>query len=151
MDERTAGLFDVGERSVERLLEERAGQLRLGPVVLARLDLRHRCSVGHEDERPHAELARRPGDRLSVIACAGRDDAGRALLRRQRAQLVDGSADLERARPLQVLRLEAHLAPRAAREGLRQVDRCLFRDSLETPTRLLDVSECRCDLLCRQA
>ena len=86
-----------------------------------------------------------------MIAGAGRDDAGGALLRRERRELVDGAADLERARPLKVLRLEAYLAPRAAREGLRQVDRGLFRDSLKTPPRLLDVSECRCDLLYRQA
>src|SRR5437870_6933340 len=151
MDKRGAGLLDVRERGHHRVLEEGAGHLRLGSVVLGRLDLGHRRSVRQEDARTHAELAGRPSNCLPVIAGAGRYNPGRALLGRQRAELVDSAADLERAGPLEVLGFEAHLTPTAAREGLRQIDRRLFRDSLETLPRLLDVSERWFDLLCRQA
>ena len=60
MDERAAGLLDVGKRGVERILEERAAHLRLGSVVLARLDLRHRRRVRNEDRarcRPSSRAA----------------------------------------------------------------------------------------------
>src|SRR5205085_4172968 len=97
-----------------------------------------------EDRRGYAELARGPGDRLTVIAGARGDDAGRPLLRGQRRQLVDRAADLERPRALQVLRLQPHFPAAAARERLGQVDRRLLGDARQALPRLLDVSECWC-------
>jgi hypothetical protein len=57
----------------------RADEHDLGAVVARRLDLRHRRVLRHEDRRGMPELARRPRDRLAVVAGARRDDAGRAL------------------------------------------------------------------------
>ena len=58
-----------------------------------------------------ARLPRRPGDRLTVVAGARGHDAGRSLGLGQRRDRVDGAADLERPRPLQVLGLEVHRRP----------------------------------------
>ena len=145
MDERPARLVDVRARGDQGVLEELPAHLRVGTVVAAGLDLRHRRRVRHEDARVNSELARRPRNSLTVIAGAGRDDARLALLGRQRGELVDGAAHLEGTRSLQVLGLEAHFAATAARERLREVDRRLLGDPLQAPARLLDVSECRCD------
>ena len=95
----------VVERGGERLLERLAVQLRLRTVVPRRFDLRHRRVVRHEDAREHAGLARRPGNRLAVVARARGDDAGGVLLRAQKRDLVDRAADLESAGALEVLGL----------------------------------------------
>src|SRR5262249_5266899 len=92
----------------------------------------------------NAELACSPCDRLAVVARARRDHTGRPLLGRQRRELVDGAADLEGAGALQVLGLEEHLTPAAARERLRHVDGRLRRDAADALARLLYVSELRC-------
>ena len=81
MDEGGAGLLRVLERGRERVLERRAHELDLRAVVLRRLDLRHRRVLRHEDGRLDARLARRPRDRLAVVAGARRDDAGSAARR----------------------------------------------------------------------
>ena len=122
-----------------RVLDRRARQLDLGAVVARRLDLRHRRVLRHEDARVRADLARRPRDRLPVVAGARRDDAGRALLGRQRRDPVVRAADLERAGALEVLRLEMHLAAARARQRLGAVDRRDARDAFEARARLLDL------------
>ena len=67
-------------RASSAVLERAAVELDLGAVVARRVDLRHRRVLRHEDARLRADLARRPGDRLAVVARARRDDAGRALV-----------------------------------------------------------------------
>ena len=144
MHERRAGLLDVGDRRRDRVLERRADQLGARAVVARRLDLRHRRLRGHEDRRLDPGLARRPGDGLAVISGAGSDDARLALGLAQRADLVDGAADLEGARALERLGLQVHGAARHPAEGLRGVER---RHAHALPgeacARGLDVSECR--------
>ena len=108
------------ERGGERLLEGLALQMRLRAVVPGRLDLRHGRVMRHEDAREHAGLARRPGHRLAVVAGARRDDAGGVLLRREQRDLVDGAADLEGARPLEVLRLQVD-GPPGSRENVSEL------------------------------
>ena len=120
-----------------------ADELDLRPVVPGGVDLRHRRVLRHEDGGRDAGLARRPGDRLAVIARAGRDDAGGALLVGQRRDRVDGAADLERARALEVLGLQLHGPAGAPRERLGRVDRRDARDPGDPGPRRLEVSECR--------
>ena len=129
---------------VERLLERRTGQLDLGAVRPRRLDLRHRRVLRHEDPRPRPHLACRPRDRLAVIAGARGDDSGGALLGAERRDAVVRAADLERARPLQVLRLQVQLAADEARDRLGAVDRRDARDPVEPGARRLDLRKSGC-------
>src|SRR5438552_3280380 len=55
----------------------------------------------------------------------------------------DGSSNLERARPLEVLGLEDDLTPCKPREGVGRVDRRDARDVREAAAGALDLSECR--------
>ena len=91
-----------------------------------------------------AELARRPRDGLAVVARARGDHAGRALLVAERRELVDGAADLERARALQVLGLQQDPPARPPRERVGAVDRRHARVAGDALARGLDVSERRC-------
>ena len=59
-------------------------------------------------------------------------------------ELVVRAAHLERARALEVLRLEPHLPARELRERLRAVDRRDARDAVEPLARALDVSQPGC-------
>ena len=144
MHERRAGLLHVGDCRRDRVLERRSGQLGARAVVARRLDLRHRRLRGHEDRGLDPGLARGPRDRLAVVAGTGRDDARLALGLAQRSDLVDGAANLERARALERLGLQVHGAARHAAEGLRGVERrhahALPREAC---ARGLYVSECR--------
>ena len=110
MDEGRIRLLDVRPCSRHRVLEAFALEHELGAVVLARLDLRHRRVERDVDARADARLARGPRHGLPVVACACRDDAGRALVRIEERDAVDRAADLERARALEVLRLQPDLA-----------------------------------------
>ena len=62
----------------------------------------------------------------------------------ERRELVDGAADLERARALQVLGLQPDPAAGQLRERLRAVDRRDARAAGEPFPRRLDVSERGC-------
>ena len=108
--ERRARALDVRLRRGDRVLEALARELGRAAVRARCLDLRHRRVLRHEDRRRGAGLACRPRDRLAVVACARGDDAGAPLLLAERRDRVVGAADLERARALQVLRLEEDLA-----------------------------------------
>jgi hypothetical protein len=114
MHERRAALLDVLPRRREGVLEVHACHDGLGAVVAASFDLRHRCVLRHVDARVHAGLARRPPDRLPVVAGACGDDTGGTLGIRQRRKLVNGTADLERSGALKVLGLEPDLASAAS-------------------------------------
>ena len=67
----------------------------------------------------------------------------RALRLAERRDGVVGPADLERARPLEVLGLQEDLAPGEPRERLGRVERRLARDACEAVARSLDVSDRR--------
>ena len=144
MDEGGAGRLDVRQRGGQRLLEARAAELRLGAVVLRRLDLRHRGVLRHEDRRLDPGIARRPRDCLAVVARARRNDARALLALREGRDLADRPANLERARALEVLGLQADVAAGQLRECLRAVDRGDARDPVEPPARLLDLAQRRC-------
>ena len=73
---------------------------------------------GHDDGAGDAEVAGRQGDALGVVAGAGGDDARGLLFGSQGGDLVGGAADLEGARPLEVLGLEEEVAPRQPAEGV---------------------------------
>jgi hypothetical protein len=141
--ERRAGALDVRRRGRDGLLEALAGQLGRAAVGASGLDLGHRRVLRHEDRRGDARFPRRPGHRLPVVPRARRDDSGGALALAQGRDRVVRPADLEGAGALEVLRLQEHLTPREAREGLRRVEGRLARDALKTGARGLDVSDCR--------
>jgi hypothetical protein len=122
-------------------LEALAAELDGPAVGRRRVDLRGRGVLRHEDRRPDARLARRPGDRLPVVPGARRGDARLALGGSEGRDRVVRAADLERARPLEILRLERDRAAGEARERLRGIQRCLARDAREPLARGLDVSE----------
>ena len=142
MDEGRAGRFAFVRRPL-RLVEPFAGQKHLGAVAPRRVDLGHRRIERHEHCRRHAGLPRGERHRLAVIPGARGHDPRGALLVRHRRELVDRAADLERARPLQVLRLEEDLAAAAPAERLGGVDRCLAREAVYALAGCLDLSECR--------
>ena len=143
--ERRSARLRVCARVLLRVVEHLAAELDPGAVVLRRLDLRDRCVLRHEDRRVDPALARSPRHGLRVIARADGDDARRTLLVGKRRDAVDRAADLERARALEVLRLQPHLTPGHALEGLGDVDRRLARGAVNPLARGADVSECgRC-------
>ncbi len=76
------------------------------PVVLGGLQLGQGNAHGHEDGRLDAELARRVGDALRMVACRGGDDAARLLLVGEQGEPIVGTADLVGAGALKVLALE---------------------------------------------
>ena len=149
-DQRVLEGVDVGLARLDPLLrgrrrrvEAQAGEDDLGAVALRRLELGRRRVLRHEDRCAHAVLARSPGDRLAVVAGARRDHPGGALGVRQAGDPVEGAADLEGARALEVLGLEPDRPAGEAAERLRRDDRRLARDPLQAPARLLDLSERR--------
>ena len=142
MHEGRAGLLDVDRGSLERVLDPGPDHHRLGAVVLARLDLRHRRVLRDEDAGPDAGGARGPADGLAVVAGACRDDARSPLALAQRADLVHGAAHLEGPGSLEVLGLEQHRTAGEPREGLGRVDRGDPRDTVDPAPGLLDVSVC---------
>ena len=143
VDERRARALDVRLRRGDRFLEALADELGLAAVRARGLDLRHRRVLRHEDRRRDPRFARRPRDRLAVVAGARGDDARATLRLAERRDRVVRAADLERARPLEVLRLEEHRAPARPRERLRRVERRLARDPGEALACGLDVSDRR--------
>ena len=76
------------ERVGERLLEPLARELDLRAVRTGRFDLRHRRVLRDEDRRRTAGLARRPGDRLAVVAGARGDDPRAPLVVGPRVAIV---------------------------------------------------------------
>ena len=119
MDERPACLLLELSQPVEHGLRSRRFEVDLGAVAPSGGDL------GRTRRRPHHEQrveTFEPGavrQRLRMVACGDADHASRALLRRQRAQLVQDAARLERARALEELGLEEHAGPerRRAEDG----------------------------------
>ena len=141
--ERRTRPLDVRLRGRDGLLERLAGELRRATVRPRRLDLRHRCVLRHEDRRVDAGLARGPRDGLAVVPGARGGHACAALLLAERRDRVVGAADLERARALEVLGLEEHLASGELRERLRRIERRLAGDAGEARPGGFDLSDRR--------
>jgi hypothetical protein len=141
--ERRSALLRAFERRRESLVEVLARQLDVGAVVDGRLDLGHGRVLRHVDRRPDLGLARRPRDRLPVVARARCDDARGPLRLAERRDLVERPADLERPGALQCLRLELDVAADHPREGLRDEHRGHAGDPVKPLARLADVSERR--------
>ena len=74
-----------------------------------RVDLDPRRRSRHDDDCPAADLGRRQGDALRMVAGRGTDDAALEFLGREAGDLVVGTAQLEREDRLHVLALEADL------------------------------------------
>ena len=91
------------------------------------LDLGDRGLARHVDLAGDAADTGRERERLRVVARAARDDAVRRV-RPERGELAQRAADLERARPLQRLRLDQDVAARALAERLGRQDRRVARD-----------------------
>ena len=102
-------------------------QDHLGTVAPCRFHLQDGCALRHADDGLDSQASGRQGDALGVVAGAAGDDAAAGLFRGQVADLVIGSADLEGAGLLKVLRLNEQIRP----EPLRRDDRRHFRNAPE--------------------
>ncbi len=78
----------------------------LGAIGLGALALGERRVGGHHDGRLHVQDPRRRRHALGVIAGRERDHAAAARAQRDRRQLVEGAAELERSGPLQHFRFQ---------------------------------------------
>ena len=108
-----------------------AVQHHLGAQAAHRLDLDLRRGLRHHDHGADAELARREGDALRVVAGADGDHAARALGLGQVRDAVVGAAQLEAEDRLQVLALEQDRAAQPARQARRRVERRLPADVVD--------------------
>src|SRR5207247_1038428 len=110
-----------GDPDAPRLLGQFDG-VALGVVVARKLrldDLRAEAAdrlflvlgdrLRHADGAVDAVVLRGPGETLAVVAGAGAEHARQALLLRQPREARQSSADLERARVLEILALEPDL------------------------------------------
>ena len=117
-----------------------------GAVAARRRDLQRVGALPHHDQRVDAFLARRPGDGLRVVARRDRDHAALLLLVRQLREPVERAAHLERARPLEELRLEADVGVQLLRERARAEQRRAVHAARDRPRRALDVVDGDCVL-----
>ncbi len=118
--ERPSGLLEQDVQPLERLA--RIGRLEIdrGTVATRRRDLRLAGAAPHDDQRVEAFLRCSPRNRLRVVTGRDRDDALGLLVVRQRRELRQHPARLERAGALQELGLEECVWPeRPAREQRR--------------------------------
>jgi hypothetical protein len=97
-----------------------------------RVDLDLRRRLRHHDEGAQAQVARREGHALRVVARAGRNDAPRALRLGEVRDVVVGAAQLEAENRLQVFPFQEHLVLQARREARRRLERRLVRDVVDT-------------------
>ena len=101
--------------------------------TMTRAERRGALDLGDRGLARHVDLAGDAADtggerqRLRVVARAARDDAVRRV-RPERGELAQRAADLERARPLQRLRLDQDGAARALAQRLGRQDRRVARD-----------------------
>ena len=94
----------------------------LGPVVARGLELERRRVLGHADDRGRPRHPRRERDALGMVARREGDDPPGALPGREREELVERAADLERARALEPFALEEHAVSAGVVERLRRHD-----------------------------
>ena len=143
MDERAPVGLGVGDGRRDRVLDRVAHQADRRAVALGCPHLRERRRLGHVDRRRHAGRAGGERDRLGVVPGRRGDDARSPLRLGQRADLVVGAADLERAGLLAVLELEEDVARALARERLRPLGGGAVGDAPQRIGRGPDVVEGR--------
>ena len=107
------------------------------------LDLEDRRRRRHADDGLDAELLRCIGHALRVVAGRSRDDALRALLRRELADLVVGTAELEGTRMLKIFRLEVDIVVALLREEVTVDEPRLAGYTLELLGSAIDVGNRR--------
>ena len=105
------------------------------------VDLGDRRPLRHEDGRLDPEQLGRQRHALRVVARGRRDHAVGALLVGEPGDPGVGAAHLERARALEVLALEPHLAAAAGREPAGALHGRADRDAVEQGRGFLDVGE----------
>ena len=94
-----------------------------GPVLLRRFDLHGRRGHRHDDGGGNVEPRRVVGDRLGVVAGGHGDDAGASFLGRERGQLVERAALLERVGDLEILVFDVDVGPGERRKPRRRQHR----------------------------
>jgi threonine dehydratase len=112
MDHRERSLRGQSRGLGLRVIEGVARQHDLRPEPAGALDLHGRREARHHDHRRNAEPLRVIGHALRVVARRHGDDAALTLRGRQRRQLVERPALLERRRELQILELQVHVGAR---------------------------------------
>ena len=109
-------------------------------IGLGALALGERRVRRHHDGRLHVQDLCRGRHALRVIAGGERHHAAAALVLRDRRQLVEGAAELERAGPLQHFRLQEDSCPRAFVENGERQQRRAHRKGRDHPRGGLDIS-----------
>ena len=118
----------------------------LGAVALGALALGDGRVRRHHDGGLHAEDLRRRRHALGVIAGRERDHPAAALVLRDRGQLVEGAAELERSGPLQHFGLQKDLGPDAFIENGKRQQRRPHRERGNYLGRRIDIrSADRCN------
>jgi hypothetical protein len=107
----------------------------LGAVALGGRALGRRGVAGHQDRGPRAVLARGERESLGVVARGDRAHAVGA----QRRHGIAGAAELEGARPLEVLGLQRHRCADARVERARAQQRGAVRDAVDPRGRRVHV------------
>ena len=138
--ERPAVLGGELLRRCHRVVERRPTLDDRRAVGLARLDLGDRRARWHEDVARDAVVAGGERHRRRVVAGAAGGDARLGPIA-QRVELVHRAADLERPRPLEVLRLEHDRAAEPLRQRRRRHDRGVLGDGPGDLAGGLDVGE----------
>jgi len=105
-----------------------AEQHDLAAAPLDGVDLDARRRGRHDDDRPAADLGRRQGHTLGVVACRGADDAALEFFGRKAGDLVVGAAQLEGKHRLHVFALEQDLVADADGKVRRQFERRFNRN-----------------------
>ena len=127
----------VDESQPLLLLQRKGVLVRIGIAVARqhhfaaarahRVHLHLRRGGGHDDDGARAQPLRRQRHALRVVAGAGANHAFFKLPGRQMRHLVVRAAQLEAEHRLLVFALEQHLAPKAAAEVARRLQRRLNR------------------------
>ena len=124
--ERRAGLLRALARERDAVVHRLTAQVHGPAEALDGRDLGHRGLLGHVDLARQAARAGRVGQRLGVVAGAACHHAPARVVS-QPGDLVQRAAQLERAGPLQVLRLQQQVAAARLAEAARAEHRRLSR------------------------
>ena len=107
-DHRQSAIFLVRARTRIGVIKRCAEQFRLSTQSANGVQLGVRSRFGHHDERPYAQLLGSEGHTLGVVSRARSDDTPLKLSKFEFLQGIESTAYLERARALEVFRLEIY-------------------------------------------
>ena len=134
----------IGDRRFGRVVRGRGDDLGAQPSERDALCIRR--GLRQMDARLQPQVARRCGDRESVIARRGRGDIdNRRPFILQASKRVGRAADLERSRRLDDFEFQPDLSARDIRQPRRQYERRPPREAVDTPGRGADVVQGRRD------